>query len=303
MWYAHAGTTVLRLSKAPTTWKVAKGRRYDDRGWCTFELVCSMIAKHWACTLDYAKFDGKTVESMVGERMVPMHPDDFESLILKKSFAVAKDNLMVFKLYSKVCKAVLGAATSELDFSKKTWKDEDFAALARSLGLATQLSGKLRLNRTHMSAADAKLFFGALDAKALPLLQELDLSDNPLGDEGAIVVAEALSAGKMPALSRLHIYTGTKVGLKGKSALAKVRRGESLHSGKPSKPGAATDGMSQIEAATKLQAIQRSKAARANKLAVANKPATALNKRPSGSDSGNKKEAASKGGAPALSIM
>ena len=58
VWYAHAGTTVLRLSKAPATWKVAEGRRYEDRGWCTFELICSMIAKHWACTLDFGKFDG-----------------------------------------------------------------------------------------------------------------------------------------------------------------------------------------------------------------------------------------------------
>ena len=84
VWYAHAGTTVLRMSKAPSTWTVAEGRHYNDRGWCTFELVCSMLAKHWACTLDLAKFDGKTIESMTGKRNVPMHPEDFKTLIRER---------------------------------------------------------------------------------------------------------------------------------------------------------------------------------------------------------------------------
>ena len=42
----------------------------------------------------------------------------------------------------QVCKAVLGAATDELDFSKKQWDAKDFKALAHSLALAEQLKGK-----------------------------------------------------------------------------------------------------------------------------------------------------------------
>ena len=227
VWYAHAGTCVLRISKAPSTWQVAPGRQYHERGWCTFELVCSMIAKHWACTLDYCTFDGKSLESMVSKRMAPMHPDEFRKLIVKKNFAVAKDNLMVHKLYIKVCKGVLGAATEELDFSKKKWAADDFSSLANSLAMAQRLKGKLRLNRTAMDPAGVRAFCDGLSPKALPMLSELDLSDNQLGDEGATILAAALQAGKLPSLAVLHITQGTKIGTKGKAALAncmKARR-------------------------------------------------------------------------------
>ena len=56
LWYAHAGSTVLRLSKQPRSWPKEQNRSYDDRGWCAFELVCSVLGKHWAGSLDCAAF-------------------------------------------------------------------------------------------------------------------------------------------------------------------------------------------------------------------------------------------------------
>lgn len=56
LWYAHAGSTVLRLSKQPKSWPKEQNRSYDERGWCAFELVCSVLVKHWAGSLDCAAF-------------------------------------------------------------------------------------------------------------------------------------------------------------------------------------------------------------------------------------------------------
>eukprot|EP00037_Helgoeca_nana_P036884 m.13452 g.13452 ORF g.13452 m.13452 type:complete len:516 (+) comp8130_c0_seq1:328-1875(+) len=53
LFYAHAGTTVVRLSQEPAAWKGRGKRRvYEDRGWCNFELYASMLVKNWAGTLD-----------------------------------------------------------------------------------------------------------------------------------------------------------------------------------------------------------------------------------------------------------
>lgn len=53
LFYAHSGTTVVRLSQQPPEWGPrGGGRTYSDRGWCTFELYASMLVKNWSGTLD-----------------------------------------------------------------------------------------------------------------------------------------------------------------------------------------------------------------------------------------------------------
>ena len=56
-WYGHAATVTLLMTKAPAAWgKLAPGRSYGERGWCTFERAVSSLAKPPAHCLDCGAF-------------------------------------------------------------------------------------------------------------------------------------------------------------------------------------------------------------------------------------------------------
>ena len=76
-----------------------------------------------------------------------------------------------------------------------------------------------------MDGKEAVVFCGALEETSLPLLAELDLNNNPLGEEGAAAFAAALTAGKFPAVKILHVQN-TGIGARGNSLLrgAKAKR-------------------------------------------------------------------------------
>ena len=58
----------------------------------------------------------------------------------------------------------------------------------------------------------------SMGADALPRLQELQIKDNPLGDEGMEVLAEALQAGRLPSLRKLLLRSNGQSS-EGESAL------------------------------------------------------------------------------------
>ena len=87
--YAHAGTQVLRMSKLPTTWD----RSYDARGWCTFEMWCSQLVKHWAGTIDLASFGSTAAVATASESGSSISSGSRDTAPLPE-FVVAEESLM-----------------------------------------------------------------------------------------------------------------------------------------------------------------------------------------------------------------
>ena len=58
VWYGHAGTLTLQLTKLPDDWgEVGEQRQHGGRGWCVFEKHVSSLAKVSTHVLDGGCFD------------------------------------------------------------------------------------------------------------------------------------------------------------------------------------------------------------------------------------------------------
>ncbi|EOD06662.1 hypothetical protein EMIHUDRAFT_258811, partial [Emiliania huxleyi CCMP1516] len=204
--YSHPQTTVLRLTSFPDgheTEDQAEGTnvaKYVDRGWCATESAWSSLTKAGALSLDLGLMrDGEEYDyyslrhecTKGGGRRPPLLPSAFAAELETKSFTNGKDDKpLVKQLYEAAFEEQFGKAT-KLDYRGLGWGNAEAAQLAEVLA-----SG------------------------AVPRLEELDLGDNKIGDEGFEALAAALGKeGAVPRLEQLYLE-GNKIGDEGCKALA-----------------------------------------------------------------------------------
>ena len=250
VWYGHAGTVSLLMSRIPAAWgEVEAGRRFEDRGWCFFERNVSSLVKVGTHVLDGGFFDAQALaakypsSATIGDgrfaskdeaalarqatredradhpflasliqcsRCGPLHPDRFPEALKSKAFSWEEDREVVETLYNKVAHGVL-SSVEKTSFSHLQWSTRDFAECGHTLTLCNNLK-ELRLNHSAMDAAGMRALLEPLGAPeapvsgiGLPQLQQLQIKDNPLQDEGLQVLANALRQGKLPELKKLLV--------------------------------------------------------------------------------------------------
>ena len=146
VWYGHAGTVSLLMSRIPAAWgEVEAGRRFEDRGWCFFERNVSSLVKVGTHVLDGGFFDAQALaakypsSATIGDgrfaakdeaalarqatgedradqpflasliqcsRCGPLHPDRFPEALKSKAFSLEEDREVVETLYNKVAHGV-----------------------------------------------------------------------------------------------------------------------------------------------------------------------------------------------------
>ena len=198
VWYGSAFTTVLIQSHLPPVFTATP---YSQSGWCFVEATISSVIKMSGMRYDMGALeldsagnlvideDFETVMERCGtRRCVPLRPDVVRHLLhTEKKFTTDADKEVVADLYERFFNDVAGSCT-ELVFPWLDWTDKEIRDLAGSLRLFEKL-------------------------------EELELSDNKVGDEGALALAGALRDLKHLKLVDLK---HNKIGLVGAAALRDV---------------------------------------------------------------------------------
>ncbi|EOD35208.1 hypothetical protein EMIHUDRAFT_227767 [Emiliania huxleyi CCMP1516] len=253
LWYAHASVTVVLLTQLPDELPAGfdRSRTYDTRGWTTFERCSAELGAKpsklgfakWKLVIDVASGDGGA------QRRLPATPERMAKLLAACRFTNGADSAAVLALYVKTAKGVLGTV-EKLDYHGlplvrgDAWTSP--ALLAEALNhcesLRTLSLVGTRLDDEGVAELAAGLEDGALPALEIlhlwanrygargvgalcgvfhrgvaPTLQMLAVALTPIGDEGAAVLATALSTGTP---SHGLALGGCDVGDKGAMALA-----------------------------------------------------------------------------------
>ena len=183
VWHGSAFTTVLIQSHLPPGFTAAP---YTQSGWCFVEATISSVIKYSGMRFDTGALELDSAGNLVmdedfqtvwdrcsSRRCVPLRPDVVRHLLhTEKKFTTDADKEVVADLYESFFNDVAGSCT-KLDFSFLLWKDKEIRDLAGSLQ-----------------------FFEKLE--------KLDLSDNEIGDEGAVALAGALKDLKHLKLVKLR---------------------------------------------------------------------------------------------------
>ena len=82
------------------------------------------------------------------------------------------------------------------------WSHNDCASFSYSLKLCVKLE-TLRLNNCGITFTHLRALLGELSVDDLPVLTELQLKENPLGDEGMRTLTKAISSNMFPKLASL----------------------------------------------------------------------------------------------------
>ncbi|CAK0863806.1 unnamed protein product [Prorocentrum cordatum] len=201
--YSHPATVVFMLTRFPDDYgdaakytRSGNTEQYFNRGWCFCESSWGMLTKPSFLLLDLGRCTGaethygELLETCRAGRRAPLLPDAFDEELQSKGFTNGKDDRpRVAELYRSAFAQRFEAA-EELLYGGLQWGDEEAQQLA-----------------------------AVLASGALPQLQELDLGDNRVGDEGAARLAEALRApGALPQLQELYLGNNP-LGVGGRAAL------------------------------------------------------------------------------------
>lgn len=146
----------------------------------------------------------------------PLHPERFPTVLATKGFTVKADRARICELYRAVAQAVL-STMSHTSFSHCRWAEDDFANCGYTLKLCGELAG-MRLNNVGLDASCLRALLQKMDGRDLPMLSELHLKDNPLGDDGLHELAAALQHGLLPALKYIVMRKNDETEL-GRAAL------------------------------------------------------------------------------------
>ena len=240
-WFGHAGTVTLLMTRLPADWGlVPPDRTYHSRGWCFFERQVSSLAKVATHTLECGQFDRERLvelypqastigdgnfdskdvralakqasgedrggspflKTLIGSaRLGPVHPDRFANALVMKAFSNEDDRDYVTHLYGTVARGVL-CSTAATSYSHMHWSHDDCTNFSHSLKLCVKLE-TLRLNNCGITFTHLRALLGELSVDDLPELTELQLKENPLGDEGIRILTHAISVNYFPKLASL----------------------------------------------------------------------------------------------------
>jgi len=198
--YAHPYTTVLRVSKMPADYPHAydlpEGANvgpYSGSGWCFTESSWATLTKDSSRSLDLGRLpdvvpsgrveDKATIIAICtqgGGRQPPLLPDQFDSVVVAKTFTNGKDDRpLVAKLYRAAFLAKCGQV-KELSYRNLGWGDAEAEQLAKVMksGAFSQLA-KLDVGGNVIGSAGFTAIAEAIFAGALPQLQTLFMQGNP----------------------------------------------------------------------------------------------------------------------------
>ena len=214
LWYAHKGTSVFLLTELPTRYS-GKRPDYDSSGWTTYERSCAELIKEfdlayagWRLVQELDCFSKRGIKQprkkVSGGRRWPISGADFEKLVREKAFTNGADKDMVAQLYSRLSTELLGSATA-LGYAKMpTPSVLDGQRLGRCLNLCTSLK-VLDVSSVRMSDEASIALCNALDAGALPELEDCHLEDNRIDDEGMRALAAAFRRGAMHRVKDIQL--------------------------------------------------------------------------------------------------
>ena len=190
--YSHRYTTVLRLTTFPDGHKAenqpegSNVAAYFDRGWCFTESCMASLTKDDKRSLDLGRMRDdtgydyqalKAVCAQGGCRRPPLLPSQFAAELESKTFANGTEDMpLVTRLYEGAFMEQIGKATM-LCYSSLGWGDAEAAQLAE-----------------------------VITSGAAPMLEELHLDGNEIGDEGYKALAAAIRKdGAAPRLSLVSV--------------------------------------------------------------------------------------------------
>ena len=198
LWYAHAQTTVVLLTKSG-----ANALAYDERGWPTYESCVARILKLrdgavWDPVMDVGEPSSRR------SLMPPLSIAEFGAAVGALHFTNGADRGVVAGLYERTLRTAFGGAT-DLRFTDCGWDAAAASSLAASLELCTRLE-KLSLSDNEIGAEGLR----ALARAPLPALKRLELYNMEMGDAGVCALADELPAGAWPALEKLWLTSTSK---------------------------------------------------------------------------------------------
>ena len=225
LWYAHAGITVVLLTRLPEGTDTA--RSYESRGWTTFERCSAELGKSfrlitakWKLVIDTANDDGEV------QRRLPTVPKRMEELLKSRHFTNGADKAAVLQLYTKTTSAVL-ETVEVLSFSGLPLVRSDEwcspAGVADALNYCSALK-KVELEGMRLDDEGLAELVGGLSDGALPALRRLWLNGNRFGAQGVTTVCDALGHRAVAPKLQLLGFVSTLLGDEGARAVAAAIR-------------------------------------------------------------------------------
>lgn len=214
--YAHRFTYVFKVTELPFKNKEKQEdskeqhegifpdnhthRGYYDRGWPFVESCWAGLGKMYSDQVVDASLllnqDSTTTsrESSYGRRYPPLPPEAFSEMLRTKTFTNdTQDRPLVEELYRRHFLESFKKA-DHLDYYKVGWDDMDGSKLAEVLAAGyTPSLETLRLQNNKLGRMSCDIFATALRERKLPLLEELDLTNNDTIGESIALLAPHLS--------------------------------------------------------------------------------------------------------------
>ena len=123
VWYAHALTTVVLLTKTPEG-----SVDYFDKGWPTLERSVSMLIKQSVGEADWPTIIDMGLHSSLCKRFAPLTPEGMQAVLKEKTFSNAADLEVVLRLYKLAAERCIYTA-EVLDYFGLGYGDEDMKVL------------------------------------------------------------------------------------------------------------------------------------------------------------------------------
>ena len=193
LWYAHKLTTVWLVTEGVDR---VKGLSYWEKGWTSFEFALANMIKasnksfwaSWPLLLDLGK-DGDAQLNL--KRLPPTEPLAFfeghEFSSQTYTNGADRDAIVAPKFRETTFELLAG--TSQLDFDRAGWGDDDVVKLGIVLPLCTRITWlELSFNACGDNGAVALGRFLAKNASLITL----NLNDNQIGAAGGAGLAEGL---------------------------------------------------------------------------------------------------------------
>lgn len=192
VWYGHVLGTVFLLTVLP---KGSTRTQYSESGWPTFERAVATLYKPLNDRL-YVIPSVVDLGTASGKAKIFSHPtpDEFNKELAKKHFTNGADIDIVSKKYKETMETILGSVVT-LDRDGLDWGDEEVRTLVTVLPLCN-------------------------------CVEHIALQNNRISDEGATLLADAISNG-LPALRSFFIMDN-RLGAVGRDALKRVMAERSL---------------------------------------------------------------------------